>query len=206
MKKIIMSTAVCAICLTVYATNAKAESMFDAHKWQLRLRGINVVPSEDSTVSNGGKINIENYQVPELDITYYFTDNIAAELVLATAKHKVREASPNIDLGHVWLLPPTLTAQYHFNNNTAFKPYVGAGINYTVFYNADPGAATSIRYDNGFGYALQAGLDYKLDENWLLNADVKKLYLNTDVKVSGGVTADVDIDPWIFGLGVGYRF
>lgn len=117
------------------------------------------------------------------------------------------EKSPNIDLGDVWVLPPTLTAQYHFNNSTSFVPYLGAGINYTFFYNADPGAAASIKYDNGFGYALQAGADYKLDEHWMLNVDVKKLFLNTDASVNGGaVTADVDLDPWILGMGVGYRF
>jgi outer membrane protein len=112
-----------------------------------------------------------------------------------------------LDLGHVWVLPPTLTAQYHFMPAKVISPYVGAGLNYTLFYNVDPGSYSSVKYDSGFGYALQAGMDYKLDTHWMLNADVKKIFLNTDVSVNGGaVTADVDLDPWVIGLGVGYRF
>lgn len=67
---------------------------------------------------------------------------------------------------------------------------------------------TSVKYDDSVGYALQAGFDYKLDDRWSLNFDVKKLFLNTDVIVNGGAinAKDVQIDPWIFGLGVGYRF
>jgi outer membrane protein len=105
------------------------------------------------------------------------------------------------------VLPPTLLAQYHFMADKQFSPYVGAGLNYTVFYNVDPGAFTSVEYDNGFGYALQIGADYKLDEHWMLNADVKKIFLSTDVSVNNGaVRANVDLDPWVIGLGVGYRF
>lgn len=175
--------------------------------WQLRLRAVSVTPDEDSTTSNGGTITADSDVMPELDISYFFTENLSAELILATTKHNMGEVAPNIDLGDVWVLPPTLTAQYHFNNSTAFVPYLGAGINYTFFYNEDPGAVASIDYEDGFGYALQAGFDYKLDDHWMLNADVKKIFLNTDVSVNGGaVTADVDLDPWVFGMGVGYRF
>lgn len=204
MKKIMMMGAVCALCLS-HAASAKAE--FNPHDWQVRLRGISVSPDEDSTTSNGGVITADSQVMPELDISYFFTDNISAELILATTKHNMGEVAPNIDLGDVWVLPPTLTAQYHFNNESGFVPYVGAGINYTIFYNEDPGAAASIDYENGFGYALQVGADYKLDEHWMLNADVKKIFLNTDVSVNNGaVTADVDLDPWVIGLGIGYRF
>lgn len=194
----------CIFCLT-HAVPALAEVSLE--NWQLRLRAISVTPDEDSSTSNGGTITADSDVMPELDISYFFTENLSAELILATTKHNMGEIAPNIDLGDVWILPPTLTAQYHFNNSTAFVPYLGAGINYTFFYNEDPGAVASIDYENGFGYALQAGFDYKLDDHWLLNADVKKIFLNTDVSVNGGaVTADVDLDPWVFGMGVGYRF
>lgn len=117
------------------------------------------------------------------------------------------EKGPNIDLGSVWVLPPTLTAQYHFNNETSFVPYVGAGVNYTIFYNDDPGAVSTIKYRNAIGYAFQTGVDYKIDQHWMLNVDVKKIMLNTDAEVNGGaVKADVDLDPWVIGFGVGYRF
>ena len=108
----------------------------------------------------------------------------------------------------MWLLPPTLTAQYHFDTETAFKPYVGAGINYTMFYNEKAGSSINdIKYDNSIGGALQVGFDYAIDDHWMLNADVKKVWINSDVSINGGaVRADVDIDPVIVGFGVGYKF
>lgn len=155
---------------------------------------------------NGLEARADFAVMPELDITYFFTNNFSAELILATTKHDVRAG--NVDLGSVWALPPTLTAQYHFDTPTPFRPYVGAGINYTWFYGADEAAGLNkVEYDGGVGYALQAGVDYMLDEHWMLNLDVKKVYVSTDVSVNNGaVTADVDLDPWVFGLGVGYRF
>ncbi len=189
------------------AVTPAAAAEFNPHDWQLRLRAINVAPDEDSSTSLGGSVRADNAVMPELDITYFINENFSLELILATSKHDMAHANPSLDLGSVWVLPPTLTAQYRFNNKTAFVPYVGAGINYTIFYNADSGAANKVSYENGFGYALQAGLDYKLDQNWSLNLDVKKIFLNVDARVTGpAATADVDLDPWVFGAGVGYRF
>lgn len=188
----------------------------DAGDILMRVRGIAVVPNEGgSTDAIGGQAGIDNAYVPELDFTYFFTENIAAELILATTKHDVKMKSTSlardVELGDVWLLPPTLTVQYHFAPKSNFSPYIGAGLNYTFFYNEDRGndaAVTSVKYEDSVGYALQAGFDYKLDDRWSLNFDVKKLFLNTDVTVNGGAinAKDVQIDPWIFGLGVGYRF
>ncbi len=179
----------------------------------MRGRAIYVVPDEDATTSIGGNVGINNDIVPELDFTYFVTDNIGVELILATTKHHVTAVDTALgasaSLGSVMLLPPTLTLQYHFNPKGDFSPYIGAGVNYTFYYDesAPGGAITDIDYDDGFGVALQAGFDYKIDEKWSFNVDVKKIWLNTDVKVNGGaVTADVDIQPWIFGVGVGYTF
>lgn len=195
------------LCCSALSAATPARAEFNPHDWQLRLRAISVTPDESSSTSLGGSINADAGVMPELDITYFINENFSLELILATTKHDMAHANPSIDLGSVWVLPPTLTAQYRFNNQTGFVPYLGAGINYTVFYNADSGAATDIKYRNGFGYALQAGMDYKLDEKWSLNLDVKKIFLNTDARVNGGaVRADVDLDPWVFGAGVGYRF
>ena len=91
-----------------------------------------------------------------------------------------------------------------------FSPYVGAGLNYTFFYDESPAAGspvTSIDYENSVGYALQAGIDYAVADQWYLNVDVKKIFLSTDVSMNGGaIRADVDLDPWVVGFGVGYRF
>lgn len=195
------------------APAALAQEGKSAGDIMVRARVIGLLPDEDSTVSViGGKANVSNAYTGELDFTYFFTDNIAAELIAATTKHKTSvrgSAAGNVGLGDVWLLPPTLTAQYHFMPKSAFSPYVGAGVTYAMFYNAKDGAADSIHYDNAWGFALQAGVDYNIGGNWYLNADVKKIFINTDVKVGAlgtSVKADVDIDPWVVGVGVGYKF
>ena len=186
----------------------------EAGDWILRARVLGVMPQEDATISGGvtgSSIDIDNSVVPELDISYFFTKNIAAELIAATTPHNVHAngtSSGSLDLGDAWLLPPTLTLQYHFTDFGKCKPYIGAGANYTIFYNEDAGTSiTSIDYGNSFGPALQAGVDYMLDEHWMLNVDLKKIWINTDVKINGGsVRADVDINPWLVGVGIGYKF
>ena len=193
-------------------TDFKAKSAGDIN---IRLRALGVFPDESGSVKTAGGTDtgldakVGNSYVPEVDFSYFVTDNIALELIAATARHEVdaKGNGASVGLGSVWLLPPTLTVQYHFMPKSRISPYVGAGLNYTIFYNEKSGDANSISYDNGIGYALQAGVDYAISGPWSLNVDVKKLWLNTDVKVNGGaLRADVDIDPWIIGIGVGYRF
>ncbi|PCJ69228.1 MAG: hypothetical protein COA62_11395 [Rhodobiaceae bacterium] len=175
--------------------------------WMIRARIIYVEPDVSATMKGIlGTVEASGSLVPELDISYFFTDNIAAELILATSNHDM-SATAGVDLGDVWVLPPTLTLQYHFMPKAQFRPYIGAGVNYTIFYGESKGAVASIDYENGFGVALQAGMDYDLGNQWVFNVDVKKIWLNTDVSVNGGaITADVDLDPWVFGAGFGYRF
>ncbi len=197
--------------IAAMASSAGADT-FDAKSdgnWLIRARGIAVAPQESSNLSIAGlEARADTAFTPELDISYFFTPNIAAELILATSKHDMSTVgAANLSLGHVWLLPPTLTLQYHVTELGAFKPYVGAGVNYTIFYGGNSGAATSVEYEDGFGVALQAGIDVEVAEGIYLNADVKKIWLGTDVTVTGpNVTGTVDLDPWVFGLGVGYRF
>ena len=185
-------------------------------KWKMRFRGIAVVPSESAVIDViGGDIAIRKAIVPEVDFTYYFTENWAAELILATTNHDVGAvgtAAGDINLGDVWLLPPTLTLQYHLTSMDKFEPYFGAGFNYTIFYGADAGDVDEVSYDNSFGVALQFGFDYDLNDKWFLNVDLKKVFLNTDATVNAttalGATvgAAVDIDPLILGFGFGFRF
>ena len=166
----------------------------------------------------GGDVDIDTSVVPEFDISYFFTDNIAAELILGVTPHDVMAvdtAVGDLDLGDVTLLPPTLTLQYHFNPEGQVRPYLGAGVNYTIFFNDDLPSGTildGIDYDPSFGLALQAGVDYAINERWFLNFDVKKVWINTDVTVDfttalgATVDADVDINPWVIGVGAGYKF
>ncbi|OKH87585.1 OmpW family protein [Thalassospira sp. TSL5-1] len=179
----------------------------------IRGRVVSVVPDEDVKGKNGfaGEGEVDNDVIPEVDFSYFVTDNIALELIAGTSKHDVKwkTGGTELDLGSVRLLPPTLTLQYHFLTKERFSPYVGAGINYTFFYDSKSGAMRNVKYDDGFGYAFQAGFDYAISGPWSLNVDVKKIFLNTDVTVdtgAGTVKADADLDPWLFGVGIGYRF
>lgn len=197
---------------------APTSAFAGAGDWQIRLRSLVVVPAEDSSTVTaiGGEATLGNAVVPELDITYFFTEHWAAELIAAITPHNARAentALGSLDLGDVFLLPPTLTLQYHISPNATYRPYVGAGVNYTVFFDAKSGTSiNSIKYDNAVGFALQAGIDVGLekfgfDEHWAINFDVKKIFLNTDVSINGGaITTDVDIDPWLIGIGLVYRF
>lgn len=183
--------------------------------WQIRIRATSILPDEDASIRPvSGSVGIEKAVIPELDISYFFTPHIAAELVLLISNHDVDarlSGVGNVDLGEVNLLPPTLLLQYHFRPEAKFRPYAGAGVNYTVFWNEDApgGAVTGIDYDNAAGYALQAGFDYGIGRHWLVNFDVKRYWLNTDVNIRSGLgrlNADVDIDPWTISMGIGYRF
>ena len=209
-----MKNLTLALLASTMATHAFAADNFQAGDFMIRARALGVVPAEDATITGavtGSQIDIDKSLVPEVDFTYFVTNNIALELIAAVTPHDVNTATSSVgplDLGDVWLLPPTLTAQYHFTGLGQCKPYLGAGVNYTVFFNDDVGTSvTSVDYDNSFGPALQAGVDYMLDDHWLVNLDVKKIWINTDVTFNGGaIAADVDINPWIVGVGFGYKF
>jgi len=203
MKKIICG----AFALFSLSNSAMAADDFKAGDWMLRARVLGVVPQESSTLTGApGHIKVDNSVVPEVDVSYFFTPNISAELIAAVTPHDVT-TSAGVDAGSSWLLPPTLTLQYHFTQLDSIKPYVGAGVNYTHFFNADAGALNAVKYDDSFGGALQAGVDIPIKDNWYANIDVKKVFISTTAKFSpSGVRADVDIDPWLIGVGIGYKF
>ncbi|MCB0460133.1 MAG: OmpW family outer membrane protein [Flavobacteriaceae bacterium] len=208
MKKLLTSLLVI-IMLTIAANAQQASSSDDSgsfNKWQARFRVISVIPSPGDNL-DGAEVNISTSVVPELDFTYFLSENWALELILGTTKHDV-DVDDELDLGHVWLLPPTLNLQYHFTGGDA-KPYLGAGINYTIFYGIDEGDVVDMDYDNAVGFSMQAGLDYNLNDKWFLNLDIKKLLLKTDVTVDAGeaiIPVEVDINPLIIGVGVGMKF
>ena len=199
MKKTLIALAAVASVLTSGA--AMAQSYDGSSPWLVRMRAVHM-DSQNGGPAGAAGVSVNNKWMPEVDISYFFTPNISAELILTyPQKHDVRLGGDRI--GSLKHLPPTLLAQYHFTNMGAFKPYLGAGINYTRFSSVNilDGALTVKQ--NSFGPALQVGFDYALDKNWSLNVDVKKVYIDTTV--SGGI-GKFKVDPLLFGLGVGYRF
>lgn len=208
--------ALTVLTMPVLAQAQEGSDVFAKERFEFRLRGIGVLPNSGGDTSIGGTPKADNAFVPEFDISYFFTKNISAELILATSPHnlKLKDSALNpgggeTDLGDTWILPPTLTVQYHFLPESAFNPYVGAGINYTMPYKEDAagGAITDLEADGSFGTALQVGADYWVNKHWGLNVDVKKIWVDVDAKVNGGaVTGNVELNPWVVGAGVSYRF
>jgi len=204
---------------------AQAQEGNDYAKWQIRVRGVGVVPTESSEVGKiGGSVDVSSTFIPELDFTYFFTKNLAAELILGTSKHKISTQNSNltaiggaanssIDLGHVWLLPPTLTLQYHFHPSPVWKPYIGVGANYTIFYNEDAGPTVkSVSYKNKFGIAAQLGVDVNVSKSVFFNFDIKQIFLKTNADVDAtnlapglDIPAKVTLNPFLLGFGIGVR-
>lgn len=202
-------------------TRVEAPVIDTWNPWMIRVRALGVLPQKsdksrvytDGIGVNGSNISISNSVIPELDISYFFTKNIAVELILGTTPHNIKAAGSIADLGKIgraWLLPPTLTVQYHFYLTENIKPYVGAGVNYTFFYNTKAkGQFNNFSIDNDFGFALQAGVDFMIDKHWGVNFDVKKIWLRPDAKVWLGdtyVKTKAKIDPWLIGAGITYKF
>lgn len=219
------------------AQNVQAE----AGDWVVRLRATNVNPSESSRLgettdkayggvpfdaatlygSSTDNLEVDSNTIPELDISYYVTKNIALELILALgSNHDVKidtAGAVNQQLGEINALPPTLTAQWHFMPDQTFDPYVGAGVSYVRMMdnglraNAPGVGSFPIRVDrSNWGGALQAGFDVNLDGGWLVNFDVKKIFVDTDVKLNLGdgyrKIDSLDIDPLVISVGFGKRF
>ena len=177
--------------------------------WLVRVRAVHLDPADKSDPVGGAgasdRISVSSKTIPELDVSYFFTKNIAAELVLTyPQKHDV--SLDGAKIGTVKHLPPTLLVQYHFLPDAQFRPYVGAGLNYTTFsQNRLLNGAASLEHDS-FGLALQAGADVALDKKWSLNFDVKKAQIRSDVLIGGAKASRVKIDPLMLAVGVGYRF
>ncbi|MFN9490843.1 MAG: OmpW/AlkL family protein [Betaproteobacteria bacterium] len=172
--------------------------------WLARARVINISPDASSSALN---LDASNETTLELDFTYFVTRNIGLELILATKRHTI--TSNGAGIGDVSLLPPTLTVQYHFApDSPSFRPYVGAGVNYTRFYDISllNGAATVDK--SSWGGAIQLGADFPINKTFFINVDVKKIWIDTDVKLiaTGATAANFKINPVIFGLGVGMKF
>ena len=203
MKKNLLAVAVLCALTSGAAFAQQAES-----PWLVRVRAVNL--DSRNSDSTGLDLSINNKVIPELDVSYFFTPNIAAELVLTyPQKHDIRAGGANI--GSLKHLPPTLLAQYHFTNFSGFKPYVGAGVNYTNFSSVSFNPAVQAQLNpsikhSSWGPALQVGVDIPLTKQLSLNFDVKKVYIKTDVYAGAVKAGTFKVDPLLVGVGLGWRF
>lgn len=184
----------------------------------------------------GTDADISNQIIPALDISYFLTNNLAIGAICCVTQHDVTAKGllgQNIngavaaltgtgrggDLGSTWAVPATVLFQYHLHMDNGIKPYIGAGPTYAFFVDEEVGrglstVASKLKVDDEWGFTLQAGADVALGGRWFLNADVKKMFLETDATwtgkgpLAGGklVAKDLDLSPWIFSLGIGHKF
>ncbi len=217
-KALLAATAITAITTPVWADDGS-----DYAHWIIRARVIRVTPTERTgpiePTFPGAHTAVTNSYAPELDFTYMATKHIGAELILGTTKHNIdgRGAlDPVGRLAHTWVLPPTLTLQYHFFPDGHIRPYLGAGINYTIFYSEKASSAlqnavgsTKVGLSDSVGYALQAGVDVDVSRRMFVNFDLKYLDINTTATLTTGSLVNrerVHLDPLVPGIGVGIRF
>lgn len=223
MKRLLLASALFGA--IAWGVPAHAQGMFDfnqpgvgkqAGTLMIRLRAIGVIPQDASSDVSliGGKVSTTSQAAPEIDFSWFFTDNIAVELIAATTRHELSAtgtALGKVDVGSTWVLPPTLTLQYHFFPKSPISPYVGAGLNASLFYGTKAAGptVTGLSVNDSWGPAIQAGVDWNFAGHWFANFDVKQIFLNTAAHVSAGavhIKAKDALDPLVIGLGIGYRF
>lgn len=190
------------------------------------MKSINSTAAGD--ISGLANTETTNSWLPTATLSYFFNDNLAVELFCCFAMSGIEINDTGLgaalgggpidgEAGRAWMFPPALTLQYHVTSLGRFKPYVGAGVQWIHFFDEELAdnvtGASKIEVDDAFGFVLQAGMDVELGGGWYFNADVKKSFLDTEVTlhdvagVAGHtVTVDHDLDPWVFSVGVGYRF
>jgi outer membrane protein len=204
MKKIYCVIAIgAALCGSV-----QADELSDA--WVIKA-GVHVVDpkSNNGTIVNGAyKVDAGPGTEPTITGEYLFAPGWGVEVLAALPfQHEIKLNGTKA--ATVKELPPVLSVQYHFNPSGTVSPFVGAGVNYTLFFNEHekgPLAGTKLGLSNSWGPALHAGLDFNLDRNWLITVDARWIGISSDVKVNGAKLGSVDIDPLVYGVAVGYRF
>ncbi len=188
-----------------------SEAMAQQSPWLVRARAVHINPADksDAVPALGlpaNAISVSNKTIPEIDISYFFTPNIAAELILTyPQKHDVYVTGLG-NIGSFKHLPPTLSLQYHFTPAAQISPYVGAGINYTNISSVNLLNGAADFEHKSFGLALQVGADFKIDKHWSINLDVKKVQIRSDLLAGGAQIGHVKVDPVLVGLGIGYRY
>jgi outer membrane protein len=186
--------------------------------WLFRLRAMGIVPDSNITVTGTSLRSIATDAIlPEVDITYFFTKNIAAEVVVGASPGWIKMDMPGprngYDLGKTIVVAPNVIFQYHFTDLGPVKPYVGVGVNYSFFMGTQAKGLDALSIRPNAALAFQLGADYFINQHWGINVDVKKLLLRTTY--TGNATTafgapfiygKARLDPWLLGVGISYRF
>ena len=184
---------------------AGTANAFEPGDWLVRVGASYVSP----TSNNHDVVSVESATSATINFTYMMTDIWALEVLAAYPfKHDI-ELHDGSKVGSTKHLPPTVSLQYHFRPTEQFQPYVGVGINYTNFFSEKTQGAlegTDLSLGDSWGLAGQIGFDVMFNDDWFFNFDVRYIDIDTKAKLDGASLGTVEIDPWIFGAHIGYRF
>lgn len=204
---------ICPISALAQSSNAPA-TPYQAGDLLVHLRAIGVLPQNfSSSVSViGGHVDATDQAAPEIDLSYFINNHFSVEAIAATTRHDVSATGTSIgkvDVGSVWVLPPTVTLQYHLNSIGGFLPYVGLGLTVAFFYDSHAAGptVTKVGYSTGVGPTLDAGFDYALGNRWYANFDIKQMFVSTEARINNGaIVAHTSLSPTVVGAGIGYLF
>ena len=210
-----LAAAAAVLATPALAQSDKAWTAPRAGDWIVTGRVTDVFSQADDAIKTAASadtglyVDVGDSVMPTLGFTYFLTDHLAVEAILGTTRHEIRAQGGATDVAvhETWVLPPVVTLQYRPLTQGRFSPYVGAGVNYMLFYNGKDKNNFKVDLKDGFGYALQAGADIGIQGPWSLNLDVKKVWFNTDADINdGALKSSVDLDPWVASVGVSRKF
>lgn len=201
----------CATAVLLWANTAVAK---EAGDWIIRAGVSYIDPKSDNGTVNGAspiELDVGSATMLTFDGTYMITSNFGVELLAALPfKHDIdgQLGNQSVELATVKHLPPTLSAVYHFNSAGKFQPYLGAGLNWTIFFDEnekDALGGSSLKLTNSLGLAAVAGIDIALSERMFLNGNIRYMDIDSDVKLDGEKVAKASIDPWVYAINIGWK-
>ncbi len=184
---------------------AGTAAAYEPGDWLVRVGASYVTPASD----NHETVSVEAATSATINFTYMMTDCWALELLAAYPFKHDLELQDGTKIGSTKHLPPTLSLQYHFRPTEQFQPYVGVGLNYTNFFSektTGPLTGTDLNLGDSWGIAGQIGFDVLLNDTWFFNLDVRYIDIDTKATLDGASLGKVEVDPWVFGGHIGFRF
>ncbi len=207
LRSIVLSAAVLGL---LFSSIANAQS-----PWSVRLRAtyLETIDKSDAFSALGidfptDAVSVSDKWIPEIDIDYRINETLSAELVLTIPQHHTVDLAGVGRLGSFKHLPPTLYLQYAPAIEGPFRPYFGLGVNFTLIFDDNLSVAgVPLALDSySLGLAAQAGFDYRINDRWHFNVDIKKAQIGTAVKAGGAKLTEATLDPWLYAVGLRYDF
>lgn len=187
-------------------TTSFAHAGLEMDRVKMRL-GITKIEPKDhpGNLYDGTVTKISDSYALTASNLYFLTPHVALDLLVGTApKHRIYGNGEKI--GYTRYLPPTLSVQYNFNPEGRFNPYIGAGVNYTYYFNEKLISEDKLSITNSFGFAATLGMDYNIDKHWSLGAELRYIDVNSDIRINGVTAGNGDVNPMLYTLNLGYKF